>query len=762
MASKLVANVWAGMACPYSASFGYLHGPGAGVANLQMIGDVSPPVGTPGWFAIGPQTFYGFVTNRAYNAKEDISTLRLVDWRDRLHDVNLFFQINMQEQDGRFYHILPDDWELQRRTWVTPELPQWPYPVPAGSPGGTSSAFSQYIEQASGYLMTTWLLLQGLADVFNFTLHWESMADSAFVLTTPLNLDGNGGMSVAQLIDLCITKSGLQWTVIGKKEIYISLRGYSEYAFVNALVNSADPCLSGADEMELGEDLNENGRRVKILGEHNKYERVYLCRPNWNPKFTWTLAFGQIELSALLGAKGLTLESKLSEMPPEYHDPQPWPEAPRANQGFVVARPSRNSMTIQQYIDKFVYKCYKVDFESTVTSATLGVKDVWTGTWDEMDDLFFGTPNNFPLETYRSKFPDWKTDTSSIYPPSSSLVSESNLQLQVYATSHKIVRGAEHPFPDQLTLIPKGEGIAMEVEDFPSIPATIPSGDPDIPDRQVGMRYSTNVRVFFGEPQFYIDPQLATPEPNATPYLNPDAIAPDLVAVSLSLNKELYTWTQGEPEGNLRVRERVVQMKSLHKNFINDREVEIMAQNLFDLPNDESGLRMPTIHAGQVDAMAQRIAQQLLFHLAITRSGSASFKDMCGMKPDGIIQTVLTKFHPKDGISEEVSYTNENHRDLEFAVPITLRVSYKLNTEEKLIRDRNIAIGVAAYKNLKIAQRAMSLIGQALQEVGIYFGIIAPTTIAKEGAASVSVPKSVAEGVAIPAASLIPLKKPTP
>lgn len=760
MASNSVPSQFSGSVCPYDANFAYVHGPSPAVATIRVMGNQSPPVGTPGYFTIGPQSFYGFLTNRQYNQKDDLTTLRLVDWRDLLQDRMLFFQLNMQDQDGRFYHILPIEWPIQQRTYVTPELPQWNFPPPGADPLA-ADPFHAMLVQASGQLLSAELILAGLAAALNFTVHCDQFALQVFRNAFPLNLDGNHGMSAAQLIELVLTKSGLTWTCFGKKDLYVHLRGFTDNAFVQVFTSTVNPCDVGATEGDIGEDLNENGRRIHILGDKNKHEMIFLCRPNWNPIWTWQLAFGGATLSALLEALNLTLDSKLFELPEPFWDTQHWPDAPRANQGFVAAKPIRNSMTIREYIEKYVFKCYIVDFHHVLDEGKVMIKDDWDGRIVETSGINIkNTPGSDPrtdLRDYKSFFPKWTpvdkaglvagdfTSLFTFFEPSSQLVSDSNLQFQLYCTSRRIVRGADHPFADQLSMTPKNDGCSLEFEELLLGDAVLAP--------TVGDEYGTVVRLLFSQPQFWIKP--------GGQFMDPDFIQPDIMGITLALEAHLYERVQGESFTQPRVREKVISVRNLRKQFLNGKEVQMLAQNFLDIPG--TGGARPSYGPGKVDAIADQIAQQYLYHKKITTSGSLTFYDTCGMTPDGVIDSVQVTWHPKDGIREMINFSDENHRDLELVLPTVLRVSFRQDQEEKTLKDRLHAIALASLKDAKRAERTMAVFDKGLHEPGAFYGTpIAALGLAKDGVAAIGVSKTILDAAAIPAGAPIVVGKPKP
>lgn len=773
MASRSVPATFNGMACPDSCNLGFTHGTAAAQATVKVLGNYSQaPLGTPGTIQVGNSTFNGFLVNTEFTWNDQSTTFRYVDWRDRLHDQLLFAAFNMQEDDGRFYHIFPDDWSnhasedakkkgeddtssdlqgndgsddwsTQRKTYVTREVIQTDFA--SSTKIKSSKIFNRSI--GTNRLYTAFDLLNWVGFAYQFQMVAEKSALKIMNQCVPMNMDANQGMQLAEFVNAILEKANMQYTALPTGVLYVTIRGYSESAFSNALANGfLNPCSTGSDSPSIGQELGERGRRVKVVGDHNKYEWIFLCQQNWNPAWTWNFAYDGAKLSALLKKNSLTRLSKLKEMPEAYRDSQTWSDAENLGEGSLTEKRTRNEMTIQEYLDKIVYKAYVVDFTTVATINTV-ISDKYEGKRYKFDPekdtdetvVEEGKEKEIKKYSYSDKWNDEKIN--SVYPLSKSLVTDSELQFLCYAASRKIIRGAKDPFSGQFSFVPKNGGASLDVEER-------------LDNVKTG-RTTYRVRLFFNQPQFWVRTDLDQ--------FHPNRIEPDRIAVRLSLDREIYQYSQGEQEGGFRVREQRLSVRNLYKAFAMGKEVTVLKENFLKTLKD-GGAPTPRQKGIKAEDLARQIATQALFHQSIVKSGTMDFKDRAGFYPDGLIDSVTVTFDPRNGIEEVLNFSNAWNAREQLHIPIQTKFSSKRRFEDDIIKDRIKELAVAAMRDRGLSVRAMTVMEAGLHEAGALYGSpVAGTAFGSRGIVSATPPASMPTA-GIEPRSLVPIKttKPKP
>lgn len=707
--------------------FAYGHGPAAMVGHATVPGKMLPPVGSLQTIMIGPSVFRGYVTNREHDPINNVSTVRMVDWRDRLQDVYLRAAFNMQEDDGRYYHLLPNDWHRQIKTYISRDLGQFDFLMVTAWP--PDSVFNTQI--AKNVLFSAYSLLTWIGFTYGFNITAENMTLLKLKKSYPTNLDwNNGSTTLGNAIQQICGKCGMQFTCFGTNHMHVTIRGYSENTYTNALVaGMANLCQFGVSSGKIGEELNEQGRRVSIIGDRNKHEWVFPCRANWNPAWTWGMVYGSgIELGALLNLHDLTLDSKVRKLPEAFHDFETWADNDLAGKGALSARQTRQDMTIRDYLEKVAFKAYVVESRVAVTDFVDLVEDDFLGFTKILDRDTLKTEGDVLILRNFPRAVQFDDDTSNfLYPLSRTLVSDSNLQSIVYATTHHIIRGTEFPFAVQYSFLPQSQGVSLDVEEVIN------------PDTG---RTEWRVRVFFNSPQFWKEPD--------KPFDDPRSVSPDLVLVRLSLDKDIFHYVHGEQGLNLRVREQVWPVRSLCQSFIDDVEQSTLIQN-FRRDLLKGGVPPPLVAPVTAKQIAERIAMQILAHQAITKSGNFQFEDICGSKPDGLIDTVTVSFNnaPGGGVFETVNFTTGFLDDKEgIQNPVAIRVSRKFKDEEEIAKDRIAALARAMRKDKKLATHAMTVMDTGLHEPGALVGVpMAALAYGKSGVVAVDYPKTVLEAI---------------
>jgi hypothetical protein len=724
MGTTSIPGVFTGAPCPMNIRFGYSQGPSPVAGSVTLPGNVVPQIGSLQVLNIGPSVFVGYVVGQEYDLVSDTTAVHLVDWRDRLHDIHVAASFNIQEDDGRFYHILPGNWFAQRKTYVTRELGQADFDTLQRYP---QFAFTQ-IQVAKNTLYSAATLLDWFGRNLGFVVTADNLALQKLLQTYPLNLDWNNASTKAiDAIQQIMQKCGTQFTCFGYNRMHVSIRGWTENALTAAVANNLiNPCAIGISSGKTGLELNEQGRRVAIIGDRNKHEFVYPCRANWNPNWTWGMVYNGIEMSSLLEANNLTLDSKVGEMPERYHDEETISEYDASTEGPLPSRKTRNLMTIKDYMEKIAFKAYVVDSRFAVNDFYPVTENEITGDYYEInnEDLqdgseFIDSLMNFPRTS------EYNNDQCNFkFPVSRTLVTDSNLQHITYATSVRIIRGADHPFGVQNTLVPMTKGTTLEVEEV-----TNPL------DGEAEFR----VRVYFSQPQVYLVPN--------QDFTDPNSVQPDMVLVRLSLDADQFVYFQGDFSNSVRVREQVQNVRNLYNAYVDGDLASVLRENIRrDLEKGGQSLSASPVTAQQI---AQRIATQLLAHYAITKSGSFTFEDICGSTPDGLIDNVAVNYSAEagGGIRETVNFTTGFADDREFVSPFTVTVSRKFRDEEELIKDRLKDIAKAASVDAGLMGKVMPIFESGLHEPGGLLGVpVAALAYAREGITEVEFPVEFFDG----------------
>jgi hypothetical protein len=698
MGSRSVPATYGGNGCPERLNFGRVHGPSAAVGYLEIDGDVNVQMGTPGMIQIGPASYYGFVTKieKSQNAESGNRTVvRMVDWRDRLQDNYLFGAFNMHEDDGRFWHILPYQWLDQIKTYVSRQFKQVDFNQLQAGPG--QDRLLKNIGKDGLFSPAT--ILNAIAQQFNFVWTAEERALRILKSTRPLNLDWNAGAKVGDAIEQMLSKVQLQWTCFGVKNLHVTVRGFTDNAYVSSFAQGlTDICTLGAEEGSIGQELNEHGRRVALVGEPNRYEYTFPCRQNWNPAWTWEFCYGAWQRSALLKQLGLTILSKVKELPKKFHDDQIWTENNDEKKGDIPEKQTRNEMTIQDYLDKIAFKVYVVDFRYAMTTFKRVNHKRFEGTYGEIDydnTMEIRNPRNI---TGWQAWKDWDSVLlDSEWPISNALVTESNRQSITYATSYKISTGKMPPFDDIHTFVPKSDGVSMDIEEILDV-------DPDL-----GGQNFYRVRLFFSEVQLF-DPDWVHQENVGADKL------PDTVLITLPLDQKLYTYVYGEAGNGPRVRTKKVSVRSLYKAFENGKEVTVLKRNF--MRNLVQGGVQLAANAVKADDIAKEIAKQLVASQAVNVAGGLRFKDRCGMMCDGMVDSVNDTFDPVSGIEEFVNFSSSAMDDREIVNPIPIRVGRETKMEDDIARDRLLALHKEAMRNPAVARQAMNPVDRAMHHGG--------------------------------------------
>lgn len=623
--------IYNGMLCPNKLSFGRVHGTQPAVGTLEFDGTVVFPLGSVNSIQIGAATYVGMVirNEEIFNTQnvESTSKIVMVDWRDRLKDTHIFCAFNIQDNDGRFYHIWPgENWEKQKKIFVNRELERADWDEVQR---GTIEEWETLGEVG---LLSAYTLMNYFANAYNFIWTASPLAYQILERSRPENLNWNSGTLVASAIDSMLGKNGLRFTVFGVNQMHITIRGFTEDSFVNPfLVGDADICTIGANSGTKGQELNAKGSRAVVIGDRNKHQFNFVCHPSWNPAWTFEFCFGGWMLNALIIKNNLTLLSTVSEMPEIYQDTT---ELPDGSMRRNIELQTRNDLTIREYLDQIAWKIYVVNAGAAITQRGVDhtsldsiyrLIDRDTFTLGDVDKTYNDIVN-LPMATRRF-----------VGPLSSNLVDLANKQFIAYCTERLVIQGESKTYSEIRTFTAQQSGTKLEI---------IPHYD--------SAEEEWHVLVTFSEPKWYIDPVDFIDSTDFTD------LVPDRVICKLSVEGKLFNYVKGAGVGALRVREQRRRVSNLYRAFVNDTEVSVLRLNF------QGQLRAVGENAAQpvmASDIAGRIATQMLFHEAITQSGSIKYSERAGVMCDGIIESVMVAWTPQTGITETVNLTSSEQDD---------------------------------------------------------------------------------------------------
>lgn len=705
MPSTSVPAVFYGIQCPQAITLGYVHGTSPAAATVTLAGQKEVPLmGSLQTIQIGESPFTGYVVGNEYDPIADLSTVLLVDWRDRLHDFHMRCAFNCEEDDGRFYHILPVNWFAQRKTYVTRELGQFDF----DQFQRLDPKLSFNVQLGKNTLYSALSILDWIGLQRGFRVQGDSLALYLLSTSYPLNLDWNGGSTKsADAIQQIMAKCGTEFTCFGYDRLFVNIRGFTENIWTQALEFGSleNFCILGVSSGKIGQELNEKGRRVVVNGDRDRHEFVYPCRINWNPAWTFDMVIMTgVAMTAFLAALGLTLFDKVEDMPEKYHDNETWDDNDNAGKGELPAHKTRNSMLIKDYLTKIAYRAYVVDSGYYVPDFLPVIEDAFVGSVGFLD-----AETLTPLPALAFELRDFQRnlyyddDASNFrYPIADSLVTDSNLQSIIYATSKAVYPTAIPTDPvRQMSLVPLSRGASLDVEEV----VNPTSGEAEY-----------RVRVFFDEVKVWDEPAIP-----GSAYLRKHV--PDVVLVRLAVSGDRYTYQAGDSEVlnfKARIREQQIAVRNLYRAFLNGEEVTVLRENVKAYWEKRLGAQPLSYKTIRADTIAAAIAYQALAHYAITRSGSVHYDDICGTTPDGIIDNVSVAFSakPYEGITEDVNFTTGFADTGEFRHPFPVQISRRFKDEEELINDANRAIGRGIVKQLNQQSKGLSVTDGTIEKSG--------------------------------------------
>lgn len=640
------------MICPLSMKYTLIHGDQAGTGEITVKGNFTVPMGTIATVTIGGGTWIGAVSEVNNNQDDtggETTKFTLVDWRDRLHDDLIFAQFNMQNSDGTYHHLTPANWLAKRRTYVTKPLSLTDFDDLKDE--DTDTLLNSVVDKR---LLSGSELVNILAKGYGFFWSADPIAKRMLDWVRPVNMDWNGGTTVASALSQVLGYVGLRYWAYGTNRLHVTMKGMPNNIFVNAYLNGyADICTIGAESGNAGRKVNEKGRHITVIGDPNKRQWTYLCRPNWPDAWTWEICFSGWALVALLKSEGLTPLSKVKELPERFHDDEVWNEHGETTDPGDDPERTRSEMTIEEYLKKIPWRTYVVDAGTVVLK---GLKDTVIEELDESEDETIQLDRDTLELEETAEVPglgDVSTKTgvpeipknlelnlpfSSAYnflwPPSSSLVTDTNMRYLIYATSGKIVRGSKHPFAVQHRITPMDGAANIEVQE------------------KITKEGRKEWRVFlhFNSVQLFYDTD--------KPFDDPESYTPDVVFCELSLDTDTYVLTKGAAAKGFRKRRKTKTMNKLKRSYLNGEEVNVLATNLL-LDLKEDGALVPGAKAVSPDSIASRVADIALFHETVSKSGGLNFNQRVGFRPDGLIDNVAVSYSDESGIKERIGFSGD-------------------------------------------------------------------------------------------------------
>jgi len=734
MATRLVGSAVSVLGCPVSISYNKTHGPSAPIANVSydlglhsVVRAYTPvkPVNvllTTVSINCDRSDFYGFVTTAEITTDDssgkEILTLSIAEWRDRLHDYFVFGAFNMIESNGVCWHIMPGHYNTQVKSYITKELDQ----VDFDELQNLSTATGAIEVVSKDRLLSAATIMNMIALQFSFNWTADSVVMNVLMKSKPFNIDWQQGVSGADALEDLLSRMNMRWTTSGTNTVVVTLKGSTTNLFFEQFLDFRKRmCSYNGRYASAGEEINEQGRNILIVGERNRYQFVFPCQMDWNPRFTFRLCYDGWSLAKLLDDNNLTPLSKIKDLPPAYHDKKIWHQnadgfgGGNTPGGGHPNKKLRMEMPIYQYIKDVCFKSYRIDFGHTCRDVKLNAAEInssagsvrtidkrFLRSWPSTEDQHKEKPiNEYPFN-YPGRFLDgaivtpttppyydgtpydgtptggfYYNDYNSLWPLSQSLVTDSNVQFYVLHTTRKILANNMTPFEEQRFFVPTNDGVSLESHEI-------------IMPNTGQMEYY--MRLVFSDIQFRLL--------DLADWKQPNKIEPDAILAVISLDKEIYMHEQGIKTGP-KVRTQKHAVKSLYQSFVDELEVIFLAENYqWDMAKGGTVPAMRPVYARDI---AKKIADHLLFHFAINKMGSMRFNHTASHQPDGVIENISVNFSDSDGISETVNFSRTRRfHNLAPIPPSVYRVSRELKTESKVNRERLESIAKQVMTQLKV------------------------------------------------------------
>lgn len=727
MPTNLVPYISNGMPCPDDIKYSKSVGTNPSIAELvydldDLVGYTIPAFGSDIMIQIDNSIYYGFLFRREESMSEEtgdtIAKFELVNWIDKLNDHYIFGAFNVAENDGKTWHLLPKHWATQERIYVTRELEQYDFNTIQNIPDDPTSA--NITITAKKNLLSSATILNMICDQaslhFSYPITWFAL--NTYVMNVlkkskPLNIDWQDGVTLLEALGQLLAKTNMTFVAGPFGTLNIVLKGFQDYTFFQDFLNGIiTMCPLNGVESNRGKEVNEDGRSVLLIGERNRYQYVVPCRPDWNyRKWTFSFCYNRFELHTKLKDLGISTFNKLKDMPLSYRDNSTWSQDDDGfGRGAWSTKATRDDMTINEYIDKICFHSYRLDCSYFVDDFKMVADEIDEGT-AKYPFIAGVSPDTYPagaygeLDRYKlmplnpphvyepttklwsglNSLADYPWDTidpwnnyQSLWPVSQKLVTDSNVRAIAFATYRKLIPGEDYPINEQLFFVPTKD-FSLDIEEKID----------DVTNKTIYI-----IRAMFNSIKFILD--------DLKKFDNPYNYKPDHILVMISFDREIYTFSKGDT-GGIKPRTKKHTIKNLHRAFVTGVEKYILAEN-FQQDLRRAGVPTP-LNPVLAPYIANKIADMLLFHLAVTNTGSITFEDMAGMECDGIVESVNVVFNVTNGVTETVNFNSSIDYNKEILSPYVLRVSKPLKTDSVLNRERLQEIATAVGQTLSNANQ---------------------------------------------------------
>lgn len=643
MATRMNAHTFLGLRCPNTVSYTLGHGPNAPIMNAKFdafdskLGffnwlnlALSPKLGTTFTVRLHKSYFHGFVSRVANSMSDDSGDETIditgVEWTDRFKDEFIFGALNIVEKGGKSWHILPDEWSLQFKRVISKELTQVDFnqlqEVNANLVGPVSKQT----------ILSTATVMNILAKWFRFQWTCDPKVRMAMKRIKPINLDWQSGLTGSDAIEMTLSKGGFRWTSAGVNRIRITKKGISNEQdlkdFLDHKITMCGVDTGKAYTASRGNEINEDGRAVMIVGDRNQHQFTFPLVPDWN--LNWSADSIYIgAMDAYLKKLGLNTRNKVKDMPKKWHDTTPIPKDTKNR--------TRNDLTIDEYMHKYPYRVFKVDFNTSIQNLKTNTETFGpnSGTYKTLDRSTLtylkqptGTIDKYPWLQQLSTMQSY-----SMFPMSDGLVDNTNFKYIVYHSQDTML---DHNL--NITLgwnwfVPSTDGINVE--------------QTEIIDPKTG-KIGYIVRATF--------PDITIQRDGLANYHDLEDYLPDKMAITLSLDKGVFFYRKGNSFG-AKSRRIKHQVSGLRRGYIDNQEQVLMAENF------KRNLRDGGVHIGvrpvNTTDFAEKIADALLFHNAVNKVGHVEFRHVAFHRPDGIIDHCNLNWSMQRGLVENVNFIGE-------------------------------------------------------------------------------------------------------
>lgn len=304
-------------------------------AQLTLPGSVTLSTGQTGSINLGGSVFTGIVASAPVETADGTeSKISLVDFRVQLMWSSVYCTFNNSEirednpetqgidRQKRFWHILPDNWDSQTKTWTDK-----PY--------------------AARDILTMLLSPAGWGTVFH------SIQDKPVY-----NIDANTGAKLGNVVQRITEDQGLVFTLTGTNTLVWGRKGEGSL-----------PDTPTASRYSSGEALSTNDTQIRIVGERNRYQEVQInLEPDWNraleyfwAETTWVSyvknTWGLTD-PALIQAKAISVTMREAGF----------------SDGGMWGSVSRMEIPVWTYLQEIVFKAYRVPRTFTING--IGIDDI--------------------------------------------------------------------------------------------------------------------------------------------------------------------------------------------------------------------------------------------------------------------------------------------------------------------------------------------------------------------------------------------------